>query len=336
MNELELLTMERQLELHSALAVTALDRWGMAGAQLDLLKHRENTVFKVTEQGERYAMRVHRGGYRSDAQLLSELEWLDSLRAAGVETTETVHCLDGSLFARVTTVDIPDGRQCDLLTWVPGRPIGSVEEGVQLDSPRLANAYQRVGEQAARIHNHGEAWKKPEGFTRFAWDEDGYFGETGSRVGRYWDLEFLAQDQLELLHKAKAVTVDALARFGKSPDRYGLIHGDMLPENLFLEEDEVRLIDWDDTGFGWHLDDFATAMMAHLGRPTYDVAFAAMTEGYRRHRSLPDDHLALLPFFLMARTLSYIGWAASRGQASREEAGTLVSDACHMAAELVQ
>ena len=55
-------------------------------------------------------------------------------------------------------------------------------------------------------------------------------------------------------------TAAALCEFGKSADRYGLVHGDMLPENLFYDGSELRLIDWDDTGFGWHLYDFATAL----------------------------------------------------------------------------
>ncbi len=336
MNEFDSLPVARQVELMRDVAVVALPRWGLADAGLELLKHRENTVFKVTpRQGEPLVMRVHRRDYHSDVQLTSELRWLESLRAAGVETTEGVPCSDGALFARAATGAVPEGRQCDLLRWVPGEPIGSLEEGVHLEPGVLQAVYGQVGEQAARIHNHGERWSPPEGFSRLAWDENGYFGETGAICGRYWDLSSLTAEQLALLHRSRELTARALGAFGKQPDRYGLVHGDFLPENLFYDGRTVRLIDWDDTGFGWHLHDFATAMFPHLGQPSFDVALAAMTAGYRRERPLPDEHLEILPFLVMARTLSYVGWVHSRGDAGRELAPVAVAVACALAEDLL-
>lgn len=327
---------ERQLEYLGVLAKKALPHWGLDDADLQLLKHRENTVFRVSApDGQRFAMRVHRVGYHSDRELLSELQWLESLRGAGVATTVARHARDGALFVRVSTAEVPDGRQCDLLEWVPGKPIGSIEEGVALEEPDLTTVYALAGEQAALIHNHGETWQRPAGFSRFAWDEDGFFGETGSVCGRYWDLELLGAEELDLLHRAKAATAEALGRFGKTPDRWGLVHGDLLPENLFFDGRELRLIDWDDTGFGWHLYDFATAMFAHLDRPTFYPALGAMIEGYRRHRPLPDEHLEVLPHLIMARALSYVGWAHTRGDAAAELAPLAVLVACALAEELL-
>lgn len=335
MDDFNTLPVPRQLELMFAVATAALPRWNLAGARLELLKHRENTVFKVSADGQRFVMRVHRQGYHSDAALASELAWLESLRAAGVATTEGIPCTDGARFATVATADVTQGRQCDLLAWVPGKPIGSVEGGVPLAEHTLREVYLQVGEQAARIHNHGETWSRPEGFERLVWDENGFFGETGAICGRYWDLPSLTAGQLDLLHRARDITAGALADFGKSPDRYGLVHGDFLPENLFFDGKTVRLIDWDDTGFSWHVYDFATAMFPHLGQPGFDKALSAMAEGYRSQRTLPDSHLAILPFLIMARTLSYVGWVHSRGEAGRELEPLAVGIACELAQQLV-
>ena len=336
MEAFDLLPIPDQLDLVEEVARAALPRWDLEDAQLELLKHRENSVFRVrSADGEVRVMRVHRQDYHHDTQLISELQWLESLRAVGVATTHGVACSDGALFARVRTAGLPEGRQCDLLHWVPGSPIGSVEDGVNLEPDTLREVYRQMGEQAAMIHNHGEHWQRPAGFSRMAWDEDGFFGETGAISGRYWDLETLSPAQLELLHRARRHTAEALAAFGKAPDRYGLVHGDFLPENLFFDGSTVRLIDWDDTGFGWHVYDFATAMFPHLDRPSFDLALPAMTAGYRRHRALPDDHLAMLPYLVMARTLSYVGWVASRREAGRELEHMVVDRACAMAEELV-
>jgi Ser/Thr protein kinase RdoA (MazF antagonist) len=335
-DQFEALPRETQLRLLNELGRAALSRWGLESAELQLLKHRENTVIKVTSTtGERYAMRIHRLGYRDDADLHSELLWLDSLREAGIATTEAIHALDGSLFATVATADLPEGRQVDLLSWVSGSAIGSIEEGVTLSDAELAIVYQSAGELAARIHNHGEAWQRPPGFSRLSWDESGFFGISGSVSGYYGDLAELTEGQRALLHQAREIAAGALADFGKAPDRYGLVHGDLLPENLFYDGSELRLIDWDDSGFGWHVYDFATALFAHLGRETFDPVLAAMVEGYRRHRPLPDEHLATLPILIMARALSYVGWAHTRRETAGELTPTIIEVACMLAQQLV-
>lgn len=335
MAEFDHLPVERQQALASELARAALSHWGLEGAELTLLKHRENSVFRVDPPtGGPQVLRIHRQNYHSDQALASELEWLDALREAGVQTTRCIRCRDGAPFARVATAEMPEGRQCDLLEWVPGEPIGSLEDGVNLAEEDLRAVYRQAGDQAARIHNHGEHWTPPAGFARLSWDENGYFGETGSICGRYWDLEQLTGAELSLLNRARDATRHALADFGKGPDRYGLVHGDFLPENLFYDGRVLRLIDWDDTGYGWHLHDFATALFPHLGQESHDLALAALVEGYRAHRPLPDAHLEMLPYLIMARALSYVGWVHSRREAGRELAPLAVAVACALAESL--
>jgi len=335
--EFESLARESQLLLLTELGASALAHWGLEDACLELLKHRENTVLQVTAKGgKRYAMRIHRLGYRSDPELLSELQWLESLREVGIPTTEPVPARDGSLFVSAATDGLPEGRQVDLLKWVPGGPIGSIEEGVDLESEELAGVYRMAGALAARIHNHGEHWQRPAGFTRLCWDERGFFGETGSVCGCYRDLPDLSPEQLALLDRARDATASALGEFGKAPDRWGLVHGDFLPENLFYDGTQLRLIDWDDTGFGWHLYDFTTALVPHLGRDSFDPVLAAMVEGYRNHRPLPDEHLEILPFLLMARALSYVGWAHTRRRTAGDMVPVVIAVSCQLAQQLLE
>ena len=59
-----------------AAARDALQHWNMVDCELHLIKYRENAVFRVDCKGIRRALRVHRYGYHSDAELLSELQWM--------------------------------------------------------------------------------------------------------------------------------------------------------------------------------------------------------------------------------------------------------------------
>ena len=65
------------------LATAALPRFGLSpAATAELCNVSENHTYKVDDpdSGRRYALRVHRPGYRTAHQIESELQWVDALR----------------------------------------------------------------------------------------------------------------------------------------------------------------------------------------------------------------------------------------------------------------
>ena len=323
------------------LASTALHHWSMnENARLQLLKYRENAVFSVTgADGRRYAMRIHRAGYHSDDELRSELQWMDALNQAGIQTPNVIAAKDGALFKVVQEASVPEPRQVDLLAWVEGESLGSVEEGASADAEEVVKQYRTVGELMARLHNQAQVWQRPEGFTRHAWDIDGLLGEQPF-WGRFWELESLSPGQVALIQRTRGAVREELERFGQGEDRYGLIHCDFLPENLLCGEDGIRLIDFDDAGFGWHLFDIATSLffLKLMGDGNADAIENAFVEGYRSQRDLPDSHLAMLPTFLLLRGLVYLGWAHTRRETetARELTPLLIEGVTAMAADYLE
>jgi Ser/Thr protein kinase RdoA (MazF antagonist) len=306
------LAMDQQTHALADLATEALRAWSPGEARVELVKYRENAVFCVTEaEGTRYALRIHRPGYRSDAQIRSEVDWMRALSQAGVRTPEVVPTTAGDVIAWASVPCVPEPRQCDLLRWVPGEPLGSLEGGAAGDDRTITARYRTLGELAARVHEHGIRWKRPEEFERPAFDAAALVGEEPA-WGAFWKLDCLSSAQLEVLFEARERTREELAAFGNAPDRYGLIHGDFLPENVLISQGDPLLIDFDDCGDSWYAFELATGLFPMLqnGRP--GMVTAAYLEGYRGLRSFPDDWLGRLPAFLMARTLSYLGWPAGR------------------------
>ncbi len=171
--------------------------------------------------------------------------------------------------------------------------------------------FLELGREAGKIANVAESWARPDGFTRPVWDPEGMFGES-AHLGDWRKLAGLGAERRRLFERLAERLKDDLAAFGRRPDRFGLCHGDFLPENLMVCAGGLRLIDFDDCGESWHLFDFATALFDLLGEPPFEACRAAMVTGYRERRALPDDHLARLPAFLLARALSYLGWSATR------------------------
>ena len=75
-----------------------LQHWGIADAELSLIKHRENAVFEVKKDDFRAALRLHRHGYHTGDELRSELQWMQALSAAGIKVPEIIPAASGELF----------------------------------------------------------------------------------------------------------------------------------------------------------------------------------------------------------------------------------------------
>jgi Ser/Thr protein kinase RdoA (MazF antagonist) len=295
-----------------ALAREALHRWELADAKLAPAAYRENMTFCVDAGARgRFALRIHQAGYRSDDEIWSELAFMGALRERGVRTPEVVAARDGASFVLAASSAVPEARQCDLFEWIEGRPLRATGEALSLPPAELAAAYAEVGRQAAAIANAAESWQRPAGFTRPVWDAEGIFGAT-AQLGDWRKLARLTDEQRRLFERLAERLRSDLTAFGRAPDRFGLCHGDFLPENLMLCDGGLRLIDFDDCGEGWYLLDFATALFDLLGEPPFDACLGAMASGYRERRALPEAHLTRLPTFMLARALSYLGWSATR------------------------
>jgi Ser/Thr protein kinase RdoA (MazF antagonist) len=316
----------------TVLAQAALGCWGIEPQRLELIKYRENAVFKVTASGAQHALRIHRAGYHSDAELRSELQWMQALLADGFAVPVLVPARSGALFERVAVEGVPEPRQVDLFEWCTGTPLGSVEQGTASGSADLKQTFRTIGALAARLHDQAERWVRPQGFVRHAWDADGLVGEQ-PYWGRFWELAALGEGERRLVLRTRDAARVDLAALGKGPAGYGLIHADFCPENLLVDGEQVRLLDFDDAGYGWHLFEIATSLYFVRPEPHFAEVEAALLEGYRTRRSLDAAALRSLPLFYAARGLTYLGWVHTRQETetARELTPTLVALACEAA-----
>ncbi|MEO5758143.1 MAG: phosphotransferase [Mesorhizobium sp.] len=294
------------------LARRALDQWGVRDCEPELLKFRENAVFRIRlADGQPAAMRIHRLGYHSDAALRSELQWMAFLRSSGVATPSPVATQAGDLFVSASTGKITTPRQVDCLSWLEGRTVGA--RGVPLGhTPEQAREiFTALGQTIARMHNATASWPQPAGFARHAWDFDGFFGPNPT-WGRFQSSPFLDGSRRELVYQAHERAVKALSRHERSARNFGLIHADLVRENVLIHDGAIRIIDFDDCGFGWHMYDLAVALYQNRDEAMYPLIEAALLDGYRSRRELTADDVAALPLFAALRAFAFLGWVQSR------------------------
>ena len=279
-------------------AIQAAALWGISAQNLTLAARRENTVYKAHKNGMAYALRLHRPGYRTKTELLSELQWMEVLALNGMDVPLPEPTLAGTLIDMVG--DIP----VSLLSWMPGAPSGS---GDRLDVDDPPNFARALGRALARMHEITDDWTPPAGFSRPSWDLDGLLGPH-PLWGPFWEHPDLAPDEAELLRHTRDKAHEMLDRLRAELD-FGLIHADIITENVLTEGSRVGLIDFDDGGWGFRAFELATFLMRFLGHADYDVLRGALLDGYAQRATFDPK---IMDFFILLRALTYPGWIIPR------------------------
>lgn len=289
-----------------ALAREAAGHWGGTGRPA-LLKLRENAVFAIDlpETG-RAVLRLHRRGYQSEDAIRSELWWMEALADQGLAVPRPLHTPDGAL-----VVHLSDGRIASMLGWVEGTPVG--EAGVPLGggADEQMRLHASIGRIVAEVHVATDRLHLPPSFRRPRWDVAGLLG-AAPFWGRFWEHPEATAAEARLLAEARRVAELRLADYAAQGADQGLIHADVLRENVLRTDHRVALIDFDDSGFGFRLYDLGTALSQNLAEPHLPEIVTGLVEGYATLRPLGAGDRVMLPWFTLLRCLASVGWTIAR------------------------
>lgn len=265
---------------------------------------RENVVCRVaTAQGD-CALRLHRPGLRSAGELASELQFMAAMDRAGLAVPKPMPTAAGGFVAML------DGIQADMLSWLPGLPLGKSRIPLDMNDDEVTTTYQRIGRAVAELHVAASKWQHPESFQRPVLDLEGLLGDNPV-WGRFWQLSGVDTSTLSLLASARTALHRQLSRLAPEMS-YGLIHADVVRENVLRDGERISFIDFDDSGTGFRIYDLATCLVKSRFEPRYEMMQAAMLQGYQLARPLSPAELQALPLFIAVRALSLVGWMEQR------------------------
>ena len=299
-----------QAEHQSALADAVRQLYELPGdTAVSLINHSENLTYRLDEpSGPKSVLRVHRLGYQSHSNILSEIMWMDALRRdADIETPHAMAGPDGQLVQEIQVLGARK-RWCVRFQWIEGETPEETDQFEELIEP-----FGQLGEVTARLHQHARKWTPPDNFVRQRWDDQGTIGKNPI-WGRFIEGPALSSGDKQLLNDCADAVRMRLRRFGQAPDRFGLIHADMRLANLMFHEGNIQVIDFDDCGSGWFLYDLGTALSFMEDRPDVPELVAAWVRGYRKVLALSEEEEDVIPTFIVLRRLTLLGWAASRGK----------------------
>jgi len=295
-------------------ARAACQRYGVgADCSIQLLNFSENATYLVTDPGTgvHRVLRIHRAGYSLPQEIASELAWMTALRdESGVRTPRALPAVDGALVIQTPTEPSGTSRSCVMFEYLLG-------EAPSEDN--LTEAFEQLGEVAARMHRHAESWTPPLGFTRRTWDLDTTIGER-PHWGSWRDGPVLDAATEHLLDRVATVLRSRLDDYGKSPGRFGLVHADMRLANLLLHDGSCSVIDFDDSGYSWYLWDLATALTFIEDRPDVPQLVHLWLRGYEALRPLDSDDRQHIPDLIMLRRLLVLAWIGSHADTALAQA----------------
>ena len=279
-----------------ALAENALRHWG-GGTVVRLIANRENAVCEVRlNDGIHAALRLHRAGYQTDAAIGSELIWTDHLASLGFPCPRPIRTTDGALLAEPAF-----GPRASAVTWIEAPAIGATGVAWPGSADQHCCLYHALGQHIARMHRLSDTLTPPPGFERPDWGIDGLTGDL-PLWGQFWNNPSLDASESDLLQRACNA---ARATLQSGTWDTGLIHADLLQENILGTADNLHIIDFDDGGTGLRLYDLGTAMVQHTQTPHRADLEAALCDGYGTgHGSLA--------LFTLLRALASAGWVMPR------------------------
>jgi len=278
--------------------------WGGAEGAPRLIRARENRVFEVHLPAGRAALRLHRPGYQTAAAIASELSWVAALAAQGLPVAAPLPTTGGEMLA-----PLGDGALASAVRWVAGDPIGQGGSALVPGGPVALALHRELGALIAALHAASDRFVPGAAFSRPAWDAPGIAGEA-PLWGRFWEHPALAPAEAARLAALRAPLHAAMERMAAHDA--GLIHADLLRENILRGPAGLALIDFDDSGFGPRLYDLGTALVQSAPAEDLEARAEALLEGYGRTRPLPADARALVLAATLARACASVGWTMPR------------------------
>ena len=297
-----------QKDIFDSLAEDALRKYGMEPDwEATLLQLSENITYLIENRltGEKAVLRISRPGYHSMDELEAELLWLKEIKNyTPLIVADPIKGNNGSYIQLINSWMINNTYACILYEFLDGRaPDESDEQAI------LAR-FTDLGEATAYLHRHVKMWNKSDRLNRFVWDYDTMIGNS-PRWGRWQQAEELTGESARMLERVSSVIKDRLAQYGKNPKNFGLIHADLRLANLLIEDDRIKVIDFDDCGFGWFMHDLAASVSFIETNPLTERLVWNWLDGYQLVEPLSQRDIDEIDTFIMQRRLQLLAWLTS-------------------------
>lgn len=296
-------------ELFLWVAEQAASRYPYDRIACRLLAFSENATYlaydPVTDE-KLFVLRVGRPGYHTLEEYESEISWLRQINDyTPLKVANPVPARDGSFIQQVADPDGGTVYFCVATEFLTGVTLEHDN-----DPAAAPSHFETLGETTAYLHRQTEIWNGAKTLVRPHWDVETMIGPHAI-WGDWRAYPELTTETQTPIERCCQIIGRRLDRYGKTPQNYGIIHADLRDTNIIVEGDVIKVIDFDDFGFGWHLHDLAGALSFIEERDDVPDLVNAWLDGYRRVMPITDTDFVEIDTFILQRRLQLMAWLAS-------------------------
>ncbi len=296
-------------ELFQWVAEQAAARYPFDNPGCRLLAFSENATYLIFDPvtGEKLCvLRVGRPGYHTRPEYESEISWLRQINDyTPLTVANPIPARDGSFIQEVTDPATGNVYFCMATEFLSGETLEH-----ETDPAAVPRHFEMLGEITAYLHRQTEIWNGTKEIVRPHWDCDNMIGPHAI-WGDWRAYPELTPETQGAIERCVGIIYRRLERYGKTPQNYGVIHADLRDTNIIVEGDAVKVIDFDDFGFGWHLHDLAGALTFIEERDDVPDLVNAWLDGYRKVLPFTDTDFVEIDTFILQRRIQMLAWLAS-------------------------
>lgn len=270
--------------------------YGLAEVRCQLIKATMRDMYDVRTTDQRFAAGLYRYRPQGLASIRAEIQIIQHIHKAGIATARPIPTKSGNW---LTALSLPEGtRYLVLFEWLTGEPFPRQPTSAQIQS---------YGTQIGRLHTTLDMLPIP--LQRLHRDADMLLAQPLAHLRK---ILHLPTETLTEIEEATRLLSEQLTRLPIDTPQFGLIHGDVIPSNaLMYDNNALQLIDFDLCGYGWRMMDVATFLNEASFWSMGDAASEAFMAGYQAQRPISDAERRWLPLFGAARNIWTLGNAAS-------------------------
>lgn len=299
------LTNQGKLRRVRRLALAALEHYDLAVHRMSVVTYHLNTLYRVeTPSGERFALRISHPTWRDDAELRSELVWLQALASdTDVCAHQPLPNRRGELVTTITVHGVPEPRRAVLFSWVPG---------IRLADRMSIENVERMGVLSAKLHEHAWTFVPPDGFTNRRLDRLFPRNEDIVLFSPQHASKF-SPGQRTVFEQAIERANAELDRLYRNSEQPRVIHGDLHHENVIVNRGNLQPVDFEDVINGYPIQDIALTFYdfryyTDPARHDYGELSAAFQRGYTTRLPWPQEYGNQINILHLVRRLWVANW----------------------------
>ena len=281
------------------LVEAVLEQYELSAVEVTRVRFINNAVFRLRTTSGEYAFRIHRPDYRTPQQTRSELAYVAALAVgARVEVPLPIKTRSGDLVAIFKAGR--KRRHGSAVAWLAGE----VRRPGRGAGPKTLF---RIGQALGRIHEFSQSFQAPADFDLPTWDLAAMFDQRLVEL-----LETTVQQRMfdEVRHRVARL----FAELRPSPATFGVLHYDFILLNCLHNGRHTAVIDFDDCGWGFYLQDFGGLLGNLKDYPNYRSLRRPFLNGYQSVRPLPSDAEQDLELMIALRHCTSALWLLERRQ----------------------